>query len=51
MNWIRKKIRHYMHTVNIKLLFNHMQDNINNKKAYIHEYFIIYTLSIKTLQN
>ena len=51
MNWIRKKIRHYMDTVNIKLLFNHIQDNINNKKAYIHEYFIIYTLSIKTLQN
>ena len=51
MNWIRKKIRHCMHTVNIKLLFNHIQDNINNKKAYIHEYFIIYTLSIKTLQN
>ena len=51
MNWIRKKIRHYMHTVNIKLLFKHIQDNINNKKAYIHEYFIIYTLSIKTLQN
>ena len=39
-----------MHTVNIKLLFNHIQDNIINKKAYIHEYFIIYTLSIKTLQ-